>query len=95
MTAALLRNIDDYWRATNYLPVGQIYLYDILPLKTPLKPAQINTQRMVQEYVVKVCSTRATNSPMKWAILPARRTFPISVPCAVTSARSVRRRGLR
>ncbi len=95
MTAALLRNIGGYWRATNYLSVGQAYLYDILPLKTPLKPAQINTQRMVQEYVVEVCSTKAKNRPIKWVILPARRTFPISVPCAVTSARSGRRRGLR
>ena len=33
----LLRKMDAYWRATNYLSVGQIYLYDNLLLKKPLK----------------------------------------------------------
>jgi xylulose-5-phosphate/fructose-6-phosphate phosphoketolase len=33
----LLRKIDAYWRAANYLSVGQIYLYDNPLLKMPLK----------------------------------------------------------
>jgi hypothetical protein len=33
----LLRKMDAYWRAANYLPVGQIYLYDNPLLKKPLK----------------------------------------------------------
>jgi xylulose-5-phosphate/fructose-6-phosphate phosphoketolase len=37
----LLRKIDAYWRAANYLSVGQIYLYDNLLLKKPLKLAHI------------------------------------------------------
>ncbi len=37
----LLRNIDAYWRAANYLSVGQIYLYDNPLLKKPLAPAHI------------------------------------------------------
>ena len=32
-----LRKIDAYWRAANYLSVGQIYLYDNPLLKKPLK----------------------------------------------------------
>ena len=32
----LLRNMDAYWRAANYLSVGQIYLYDNPLLKRPL-----------------------------------------------------------
>ncbi|MCK9619210.1 MAG: phosphoketolase family protein [Methylobacter sp.] len=32
----LLKNIDAYWRAANYLSVGQIYLYDNPLLKRPL-----------------------------------------------------------
>ncbi len=32
----LLRKMDAYWRAANYLSVGQIYLYDNPLLKTPL-----------------------------------------------------------
>ncbi|MGZ5536870.1 MAG: phosphoketolase family protein, partial [Methylobacter sp.] len=31
-----LKNIDAYWRAANYLSVGQIYLYDNPLLKRPL-----------------------------------------------------------
>ena len=33
----LLRRIDAYWRAANYLAVGQIYLYDNPLLKRPLR----------------------------------------------------------
>ncbi len=28
LTPELLHNMDAYWRAANYLSVGQIYLYD-------------------------------------------------------------------
>jgi xylulose-5-phosphate/fructose-6-phosphate phosphoketolase len=38
---ALLRRMDAYWRAANYLSVGQIYLYDNPLLKRPLKRAHI------------------------------------------------------
>src|SRR5829696_2046905 len=37
----LLVNIDAYWRAANYLSVGQIYLYDNPLLKQPLTLAHI------------------------------------------------------
>ena len=33
-----LRRIDAYWRAANYLAVGQIYLLDNPLLKEPLTP---------------------------------------------------------
>lgn len=36
-----LRNIDAYWRAANYLSVGQIYLYDNPLLKEPLKKSHV------------------------------------------------------
>jgi len=38
---ACLRNMDAYWRAANYLSVGQIYLYDNPLLKKPLTLAHI------------------------------------------------------
>jgi xylulose-5-phosphate/fructose-6-phosphate phosphoketolase len=41
LTPELLRRIDAYWRAANYLSVGQIYLYDNPLLKQPLKLAHI------------------------------------------------------
>jgi xylulose-5-phosphate/fructose-6-phosphate phosphoketolase len=36
LTPDALRKIDAYWRAANYLSVGQIYLYDNALLKAPL-----------------------------------------------------------
>jgi phosphoketolase len=36
-----LRSIDAYWRAANYLSVGQIYLVDNPLLKTPLQKEHI------------------------------------------------------
>jgi len=36
LTPELLRKIDAYWRAANYLSVGQIYLYDNALLREPL-----------------------------------------------------------
>jgi xylulose-5-phosphate/fructose-6-phosphate phosphoketolase len=37
LSADLLRKMNAYWRAANYLSVGQIYLYDNPLLKKPLK----------------------------------------------------------
>ena len=37
----LLRRMDAYWRAANYLAVGQIYLYDNPLLREPLKPEHV------------------------------------------------------
>src|SRR5260370_13581171 len=37
----LLEKMDAYWRAANYLTVGQIYLQDNPLLETPLKPEHI------------------------------------------------------
>ncbi len=41
LSADLLRKMDAYWRAANYLSVGQIYLFDNPLLKQPLKRAHI------------------------------------------------------
>src|SRR2546422_3363062 len=37
LSPEMLRKMDAYWRAANYLSVGQIYLYDNPLLKKPLK----------------------------------------------------------
>ncbi len=37
LSPELLQKINAYWRAANYLSVGQIYLYDNPLLKEPLK----------------------------------------------------------
>lgn len=37
LSPQLLRNLDAYWRAANYLSVGQIYLFDNPLLKRPLQ----------------------------------------------------------
>lgn len=41
LTPALLAKMDAYWRAANYLSVGQIYLCDNPLLKRPLTPADV------------------------------------------------------
>ena len=41
LSADLLRKMDAYWRAANYLSVGQIYLYDNPLLKKPLRREHI------------------------------------------------------
>ncbi|MEO7056880.1 MAG: hypothetical protein ABI143_08755, partial [Caldimonas sp.] len=41
LTPELRQRIDAYWRAANYLSVGQIYLYDNPLLKRPLALADI------------------------------------------------------
>src|SRR6185312_15012715 len=41
VTTVELRLIDMYWRAANYLSVGQIYLLDNPLLREPLKPQHI------------------------------------------------------
>ncbi len=41
LSSELLRKMDAYWRAANYLSVGQIYLYDNPLLKKPLKREHI------------------------------------------------------
>jgi xylulose-5-phosphate/fructose-6-phosphate phosphoketolase len=40
-TKSLLRKMDAYWRAANYLSVGQIYLYDNPLLKEPLQRSHV------------------------------------------------------
>jgi xylulose-5-phosphate/fructose-6-phosphate phosphoketolase len=41
ISEALLQRMDAYWRAANYLSVGQIYLLDNPLLKEPLRPEHI------------------------------------------------------
>src|SRR6202522_4093779 len=41
LPSELLRKIDAYWRAANYLSVGQIYLYDNPLLKEPLELSHV------------------------------------------------------
>ena len=41
LSPELLQRLDAYWRAANYLSVGQIYLYDNPLLKRPLTLADL------------------------------------------------------
>src|SRR5271156_911452 len=41
LSPEMLQRIDAYWRAANYLSVGQIYLYDNPLLKEPLKLSHV------------------------------------------------------
>src|SRR5438094_4361922 len=44
LSAEELRRMHAYWRAANYLSVGQIYLYDNPLLREPLKPEHIKSR---------------------------------------------------
>jgi len=44
----LLERIDRYWRAANYLTIGQIYLQANPLLRQSLRPEQIKPTRPVQ-----------------------------------------------
>ena len=46
LTADLLRKMDAYWRASNYLSVGQIYLLDNPLHREPLKREHVKTRRV-------------------------------------------------
>jgi len=41
LTPEMLWKMDSYWRAANYLAVGQIYLYDNPLLREPLKLSHV------------------------------------------------------
>ncbi len=46
LTPERLRRLDAWWRAANYLSVGQIYLYDNPLLKQPLELAHLKPRRV-------------------------------------------------
>ena len=48
LTADLLRKMDAWWRAANYLSVGQTYLYDTPLLKKPLKKEHVKPRLVGQ-----------------------------------------------
>lgn len=41
LTREMLDKMDAYWRASNYLSVGQLYLYDNPLLKKPLELSHV------------------------------------------------------
>ena len=45
LTPEQRHKMDAYWRAANYLSVGQIYLYDNPLLKEPLKPYSVENHK--------------------------------------------------
>jgi len=44
LSSDLLRKMNAYWRAANYLSVGQIYLYDNPLLKKPLNLEHVKSR---------------------------------------------------
>ena len=47
LTPEVLRKMNAYWRAANYLSVGQIYLYDDPLLKRPLTLNDVKPRLLV------------------------------------------------
>ncbi len=53
LSPKLLSKIDVYWRAANYLSVGQIYLYDNSLLKRQLMLADVRKYRKDAFYEIQ------------------------------------------
>jgi len=79
----LLHKIDAYWRAANYLSVGQIYLYDNPMLRDPLTLAHVKplvvghwgTVPLVRVTAVRRLSgTSISRAPGARSIRRSRRT---------------------
>ena len=91
LSSADAQLLDAYWRAANYLSVGQTYLYDNPLLKEPLKKEHVKP-RLVghwgttpgkQQHPAKGRSTR--NCCAKWTPGGARRiTCPLARPISTT-----------
>ena len=47
LSAEDLRKMNAYWRAANYLSVGQIYLYDNPLLREPLKSEHVPDESLL------------------------------------------------
>jgi phosphoketolase len=58
----LLTQMDAYWRAANYLSVGQIYLLDNPLLKEPLKREHVKPEQMVQQPASDLTDDRSANA---------------------------------
>ena len=50
LSAELLSKMDAYWRAANYLSVGQIYLYDNPLLKQQLKDKLVEHKQYIEKH---------------------------------------------
>jgi len=59
LSVDLLRKMDAYWRAANYLSVGQIYLYDNPLLKRPLTKEHVKP-RLLGHWARRRGSTSST-----------------------------------
>ena len=53
LDAESLRKIDAWWRAANYLSVGQIYLYDNPLLKEPLSPPDEKAPQLLEQWAAR------------------------------------------
>jgi xylulose-5-phosphate/fructose-6-phosphate phosphoketolase len=71
LTPDQLRQIDAYWRAANYLSVGQIYLYDNPLLRRPLKKEDIKPRLLGHWGTTPglnfcTCISTASSKPSTW-----------------------------
>jgi xylulose-5-phosphate/fructose-6-phosphate phosphoketolase len=84
LTETELRHIDAYWRAANYLAVGQIYLRDNPLLKEPLQLSHIKQillrhwgttpgQNFIYAHLNRVIKNHALNMIMFQDLVTAAR----------------------
>src|SRR5947208_1591565 len=83
LSAEELRKMDAYWRASNYLSVGQIYLLDNPLLKEPLKREHIKPPLLGHWGSSPASSATARPRPARWP--PAGRATSSSTPPATAA----------
>ena len=73
LSSELLQKMNAYWRAANYLSVGQIYLYDNPLLKKRLKLEHVKP-RLKGNW-------RHASKRSSFAVAPKRVVFSLLIPC--------------
>ena len=74
ISAEELRKMNAYWRAANYLAVGQIYLYDNPLLKAPLKLEHIKPRLLGHGHTQKALSfAKSCSAQLTITQLPNRK----------------------
>jgi hypothetical protein len=80
-----LRRLDAYWRAANYLTVGQIYLLDNPLLRDPLTPDDIKP-RLLGHWGTSPGLSSTQRSTPRWHQLPTSCRCPTASPPPWASA---------
>ena len=87
----MLRNVDAYWRAANYLSVGQIYLLNNPLLKEPLRHEHIKPCLLghwgttPDQNFIYVCSGKVVRSYKESSLMTTRSSRSPTIVSSITA----------